>query len=71
MKGQQITVVLDDDLLYRCKKDAEEYNISFAAYIRLVLKERHGYVKLTKSPPKLTQLPMNAGGASYAGGARD
>jgi predicted HicB family RNase H-like nuclease len=51
----RLTVVVDEDLHIRCKKDAEQMHLSLSAYIASVLKERHGLLKIMVSAPGVSR----------------
>jgi hypothetical protein len=56
----RISISIDQELLFRCKADAEELRRNLSSYISVVLEQRHGLMTVNLPPPVVTKLPMHA-----------
>ena len=56
----RVTITIDQELLFRCRADAEELRRNLSSYISVVLEQRHGIMNIKLPPPVLTKLPMHA-----------
>lgn len=46
----RITIYIPEALLKRCESDARGMNVSVSRYVRLLIEEHYGYLKLRLAP---------------------